>query len=234
MDQKKVEELLRESLEDRRMSRNERGALRDLMDRFIENRHERDWLRSRVFAIAQESLIGPDARDTVEWLESVAGLLVQAERGETSTETQEPDEALFSPGKSCRARIQEAIRTAKKSVDICVFTVTDDRISDSILEAFRRHKGVRIISDNAKADDLGNDVRRLSSQGVPVVFDSTPHHMHHKFAVFDQRSVITGSYNWTRSAADDNHENLVVLSDVGVVAAFQTEFNRLWRRFGGL
>jgi phosphatidylserine/phosphatidylglycerophosphate/cardiolipin synthase-like enzyme len=56
--------------------------------------------------------------------------------------------------------------------------------------------------------------------------------MHHKFAIFDQRLLVTGSYNWTRSAAERNRENLAVTDDRRLVAAFREEFERLWRDFG--
>jgi phosphatidylserine/phosphatidylglycerophosphate/cardiolipin synthase-like enzyme len=53
--------------------------------------------------------------------------------------------------------------------------------------------------------------------------------MHHKFAVFDERLVVTGSYNWTNSAEHANYENIILLDDPGVVNRFRQEFPRLWR-----
>jgi phosphatidylserine/phosphatidylglycerophosphate/cardiolipin synthase-like enzyme len=55
--------------------------------------------------------------------------------------------------------------------------------------------------------------------------------MHHKFAVFDRRSVLTGSYNWTRSAFRANQENTILTEDPTLVRLFEGEFERLWRRF---
>ena len=52
--------------------------------------------------------------------------------------------------------------------------------------------------------------------------------MHHKFAVFDHSQVITGSYNWTRSAAEHNRENLVISHDPQLVEPYQRAFERLW------
>jgi phosphatidylserine/phosphatidylglycerophosphate/cardiolipin synthase-like enzyme len=54
--------------------------------------------------------------------------------------------------------------------------------------------------------------------------------MHHKFAVFDGSLALTGSYNWTRGAARDNEENLVISDAPRFVEAFQGEFERLWRQ----
>jgi phosphatidylserine/phosphatidylglycerophosphate/cardiolipin synthase-like enzyme len=55
--------------------------------------------------------------------------------------------------------------------------------------------------------------------------------MHHKFAVFDGLYLVTGSYNWTRSAATHNEENIVVSSDPRLVADFKRTFDSLWTRF---
>jgi phosphatidylserine/phosphatidylglycerophosphate/cardiolipin synthase-like enzyme len=56
--------------------------------------------------------------------------------------------------------------------------------------------------------------------------------MHHKFAVFDASLVLTGSYNWTRGAAIENEENVIVSGDPRHVTAFSRAFERLWKRLG--
>ena len=37
--------------------------------------------------------------------------------------------------------------------------------------------------------------------------------MHNKFAVIDDEIVLTGSFNWTSAAANNNQENLVVVDN---------------------
>ena len=63
---------------------------------------------------------------------------------------------------------------------------------------------VRVLSDAEKSQDRGSDIRALEQVGIPVVLDDGPAHMHHKFAVFDSSRVLTGSFNWTRSATREN------------------------------
>ena len=77
---------------------------------------------------------------------------------------------------------------------------------------------LRIITDNEKAYDAGSDVTRFQDAKIPLRVDDTPFHMHHKFAVFDREILLTGSYNWTRSAARYNEENLIVTEDPRLVA----------------
>jgi phosphatidylserine/phosphatidylglycerophosphate/cardiolipin synthase-like enzyme len=85
-----------------------------------------------------------------------------------------------------------------------------------------------VVSDDDKAQDLGSDIARLRDIGIPVRLDRTEAHMHHKFAVFDRLRLLSGSYNWTRSAADANHENVLVSDDARLVQPFCRAFDDLW------
>jgi len=137
-------------------------------------------------------------------------------------------EAWFAPHQDVCGRIIQAFRSARSRVDVCVFTITDDRISRAMLEAHRRGVRIRVVSDDDKSGDLGSDIERLAEAGLAVRIDRTPVHMHHKFALFDGEMLVTGSYNWTRSANDDNHENLLVTFDPALVAAYAAELERVW------
>jgi len=146
-----------------------------------------------------------------------------------SKSSQALNHAFFSPGDSCLQAIQAGIDGATSSLKICVFTISDDRITQAILQARRRGVQVRILTDNEKLFDKGSDIRQLAAAGIPVRVDESPNHMHHKFAVFDNKILLTGSYNWTRSAALYNHENLLVTDQPNLVKDFCGEFDRLWQ-----
>jgi cardiolipin hydrolase len=107
---------------------------------------------------------------------------------------------------------------------------SDNHLSVSIILAHQRKVNVRILTDNDKANDRGSDVYALKQQGIPVCMDSSPNHMHHKFALVDQ-SLVNGSFNWTRSASDYNQENIVISDHTGVVQSFDKAFEGLWSRF---
>ena len=136
--------------------------------------------------------------------------------------------AFFSPGDDCLNAIVESIATTEKTLKICVFTISDDRISEAILAAHRRGISIKIITDNNKLHDTGSDIRELAAKGLEVRIDKTRSHMHHKFALFDEVRVLTGSYNWTRSAAMFNHENILVTDNLSIVQDYSREFDRLW------
>lgn len=139
--------------------------------------------------------------------------------------------AFFSPGPDCLGHIVNRFLAARSTVDVCVFTITDDRISRAMLDARRRGVTIRVISDDEKSGDLGSDIPRFREAGIEVRIDHSPFHMHHKFALFDRTRLVNGSYNWTRGAADSNEENIIDTGDAGLVRAFAGEFEKLWAKF---
>jgi len=138
------------------------------------------------------------------------------------------NKAFFSPGMDCLNAIQEGIENAKGEVLICVFTISDNRILQTLLEAHQKGAKIRILTDNDKMNDKGSDVRALVRAGLDLKVDDSHHHMHHKFMVVDGISIYTGSYNWTRSAERYNAENLVVIEDPELASSFALQFESIW------
>ncbi|MBN2526085.1 MAG: nuclease, partial [Deltaproteobacteria bacterium] len=164
--------------------------------------------------------------EAVKWLEKVVKLLDVVQPAPKTH-----SEAWFSPGTDCADAILGAIASARHTIQVCVFTISDDRISHALLDAHHRNVRVRVITDDEKALDMGSDVHWLQKKGIPVKYDNDPGHMHHKFAVFDGQVVIHGSFNWTRSASTQNWEDISVQEDATLVTAFAQHFEYLWHTF---
>lgn len=219
---------LNESFEDQRLSRNEASVFRQLLDEAALNNNELSQLRKHIFTKASEVVRHPHDREVLDWVESLMRVMLV----DTDTQ-QELNEAHFFPSEKGLQRLLSCLASAKTSLDICVFTITDNRISNAIVDAHKRGVKVRVISDNDKASDLGSDVVSLSDAGVPIAVDNEPDHMHHKFAVVDKTILINGSFNWTRSASSRNFENIVLTNQPKLVQSFLQEFERLWTSFRG-
>ena len=225
MNPQEIDARLARTLEDRRLSRSERQDLGEFAASLTSDADRRVVLR-RAFEVARSALTNPDDRSIVGWLEDVVRTV--REGGEAAV-TSGLAEAHFSPGEECPRAIARLMDRASRSVDVCVFTITNDRLADALIAAHRRGIAVRIVTDDAKAEDLGSDVPRFEGAGIPLRVDRSPFHMHHKFAIFDGSKLLTGSYNWTRGASrDNNEENLVVVDDPRLVAPFASTFERLW------
>lgn len=163
----------------------------------------------------------------VKWLSDVVKVLDHA-RPESNIDT----EVWFSPGTECRDAILRHLISARRRLDICVFTIADDDLSAAIIKAHKRGVAVRVITDNDKRFDAGSDIQLLADAGIAIVMDPGKAHMHHKFALVDDRWLLNGSFNWTRSASTVNDENLVVTNDPQQLRVFAAQFDELWQRFG--
>lgn len=218
--------ILEHTLSDYRVSRGEKRILRSVVDEIDPDDQQLAYMRHQAFEIARREVAGPEAHAVLGWLEDVVKVLQP--RPDDTTQT---PKAYFSPGTGCVNAIIGLLRQARNTADVCVFTITDNRIADALVDASQRRVDVRIITDNDKAEDPGSDIARLRNLGLPVRVDRTDNHMHHKYAIFDKSTLVTGSYNWTRSAADRNEENLVVQYDRSLVRRFCDEFDKLWDAF---
>lgn len=227
MDFAALDRSLRETALDFALDAGEKQQLRELGQQLDAGRIR--FLRNRAFDIAREAMLAKpgETLDALRWLEQVVKTLDVA--GETATVV---SSAYFSPGDTCLRRLSDLMRGCRGTLDICVFTIADDRLTDAILDCHARGIRVRVLSDNDKQYDSGSDIERLRTHGVEVRLDDSPAHMHHKFAVFDGRVLANGSFNWTRSATRDNDENLVVSDDANLVRVFGLQFEKLWQQFG--
>lgn len=210
---------------DSTLSVEEAQELRQRLAEHGRHGHDVHALRHELFGMARDRFNSFPDKAVIEWLEAASTLLLPP----AAASAQKPRaEVHFSPGDACVAAIQRFIAQAARQLDVCVFTVADDRLTDALLAAQRRGVRVRLLTDDDKLHDRGSDVRQLHTAGVPVRTDRTAFHMHHKFAVADNRSLLTGSYNWTRSAAEHNLENLLITDDATLVQRYAQEFERLW------
>lgn len=213
---------LRLSIEDEIFSRSEKKSIKALLGDKPLGIEQLNFLRSKIYEIANEKANADNFPFILEWIKNANSALLPKDADKSN--------AFFSPGDACRNIIINQIMYASSRINICVFTISDDRIANAIIDAHKRGRDVRIITDNDKSEDMGSDIARLHKEGVAIKMDSTPNHMHHKFMIVDDSSLITGSYNWTLSAAKYNHENVLLTTEGGLVKSFLKEFGQLWNQ----
>lgn len=226
-----IENALKETIRDGRLSRGETKALREVIGESDLEPKEFALLRTAAFKMAHEWGKTRPMSEVLEWLEDVTALL-EPKSSPRPTGGAGDAAVAFSPGSECLDRILAFVARSLRTLDVCVFTITDDRIAKALIDARKKRVKVRLVTDDEKALDLGSDIERLGDFGIEIAVDREGH-MHHKFAISDQTSLLTGSYNWTRGAAEANHENIIITAEPRIVTPFVGEFERLWGRYGG-
>ena len=136
-------------------------------------------------------------------------------------------EVFFTSQESVEDHMVRLIDRADNSIDMALFELKSARLVGVLARAKERGVHVRLILDaeHAREDLAAGEVRLLggkkgSGRGI----------MHHKFALFDRKQVVTGSFNWTPGAEHSNYENALLLDDPRTVSAYSQEFETLWRR----
>ena len=131
----------------------------------------------------------------------------------------------FTPGTDCEDNIVAEIEKAKK-IDIAVYSITNRKIVDAILDAKKRGAVVRVITDRAMAGNKYSLDEELAAAGIPVVIHKKHKIMHNKYAIFDGKTIVTGSYNWTKNATQSNSENCLFFQQPN--KEYSVHFEKLW------
>ncbi len=227
MDRDRLLDAILSTLDDHRVSRSERKALAALVDDSDPSEHDREVLEARLFEEVGERMRDAGDRQLLHGLRVVLGQL-RRRRSRDEAGDRRPTRVWFGPEDPMAETLCTLIHGVQDTLDVAVFTITDDRVTTALLQAHARGVSVRILTDDDKSGDRGSDIDRLTRAGVPTYLDHSPHHFHHKFAVFDGRSVLTGSYNWTRGAARSNRENFMLTWEPEAVTGYAENFERLW------
>jgi phosphatidylserine/phosphatidylglycerophosphate/cardiolipin synthase-like enzyme len=132
----------------------------------------------------------------------------------TSAANATPDiRVYFSPHGGCTEAVVAAIHQAKKSILVEAYSFTSEPISVALIEAEKRGVDVEVILDKSQEQARGTEADLIAENGIPTYIDSAYRIAHDKVMVIDGSRVITGSFNFTKSAEDYNAENLLVISN---------------------
>jgi phosphatidylserine/phosphatidylglycerophosphate/cardiolipin synthase-like enzyme len=120
-------------------------------------------------------------------------------------------EVLFSPDGGCTDAVVREIRAARTSLDVQAFSFTSAPIAKAVADAHARGVRVRVVLDRSQATQKYSSATYLYNHNVPVWIDRAHAIAHNKVMVIDGRVLITGSFNFTKAAEENNAENLLIL-----------------------
>lgn len=121
-------------------------------------------------------------------------------------------EVFFSPKGGCTQEIINEINGAQSIILVQAYSFTSPSIAQALNNAEIRGVNVKVILDRSNAVDKYSAMNSLNPKSV-ILIDSKHAIAHNKIMVIDNKTVITGSFNFTRSAEDRNSENLLVIKN---------------------
>jgi len=137
-------------------------------------------------------------------------------------------EVYFSLSDNPQKAIIKNINQAQAFINIAMYIFTDREIALPLVKACERGVKVRLYLNQDQVDYKYSQSRFLVQKGIKTRISTNDYIMHNKFAIIDNRILLTGSYNWTFSANNRNDENLIVIDDTEVIEIFQNQFVKLW------
>ena len=143
--------------------------------------------------------------------------------------------AYFSDVDAMSSVVTTEVDAASDRVRLAIYTFTDENIQNALIDAAGRGVSVMVAADAGQSTTLSDQIgvlTNLREAGVEVRIGDGYNGgiLHHKFMVVDGSTVLTGSFNYTRSANEANDENLVVLSDANLAGAYEDAFADVWAR----
>ena len=147
-------------------------------------------------------------------------------------------EVYFTPSYKALDTIVDLINASTKSVDVAMYSFTSRPLSHALVLAKRRGVRVRVVLDRKSNDPKANKYTKylyLKNNAIDIRFAKSHRHwdrdgiMHSKFAVVDDKFVITGSANWTASAFVMNDENIIIVNRYDIANVYAKEFQTLWK-----
>jgi len=114
----------------------------------------------------------------------------------------------------------QAINSAQHQILVQAFSFTSAPIAKAIVDARKRGVDVRIILDKSNAKRGYSAATFLEHADVRVLIDAQHAIAHNKVMIIDGRTVITGSFNFTRAAEQYNAENLVLVHNPAIAEQY--------------
>ncbi|QPN68024.1 phospholipase [Synechococcus sp. CBW1006] len=165
-----------------------------------------------------------------------------------------PVQVLFAPHRRSDPDngliwLGQLLAQAQRRIDLALFVFSAQNLTNVLAQQHQNGVAMRVLADPGFANRSFSEVldllgvalpdRRckieagnrqwaepLAGVGIPQLAGGDK--LHHKIAVIDGKRVISGSFNWSPSAAHQNDETLLVIDSPVLARHFTQEIDRLW------
>lgn len=140
-------------------------------------------------------------------------------------------ESYFSPDDGVAGRIFEILDEAEESIYFMAFSFTTDAFGEAIREQAKNNLTVAGVMEAEQVrSNIGTEYDFFKQAELDVFLDGNEGQMHHKTMVVDEKIIITGSYNFSRSAEINNDENVIIIHNEKIADFFLKEFQRIYQQ----
>ena len=135
-------------------------------------------------------------------------------------------QVFFSPRGGCTEAAVQAIEAARSSILVQAYSFTSAPIAEALVKAHRRGVKVQVLLDKSQRSEKYSSATFVANAGIAALIDAKHAIAHNKVIVIDGDTVITGSFNFTKAAEESNAENMLVIKDANLAAAYTANWHR--------
>jgi len=126
----------------------------------------------------------------------------------------------FTPPSNCTNLITEIIDQSKNTIYMQAYGLTHPEIISSLIKAKERGVKVRVLLDRSNLTQKYSKIEELKQGGIEVGIDKVSGIAHNKIIIADNYTTVTGSFNFTISAAKRNVENVLIIQDSNIAHSY--------------
>ena len=120
-------------------------------------------------------------------------------------------EAYFSPHGGATEAIVKELNSAQNEILIQAYSFTSKPIAKALVEAKKRGIRIEVILDKSQRSEKYSSADFIAHAGILTYIDSAHAIAHNKIMIIDQETLVTGSFNFTNAAENNNAENLLII-----------------------
>jgi phosphatidylserine/phosphatidylglycerophosphate/cardiolipin synthase-like enzyme len=137
-------------------------------------------------------------------------------------------QVYFSPEDDVLNRIIPIVAGAQSNIRFLAFSFTDYPLAKTMIDRYAAGVDVAGVYEKTGSETEGAELKTFLCAHVPVRQDGNPRFLHDKLIIVDNRLVITGSFNFSNNATDNNDENVIIIDNPEIAALYIEEFGRVW------
>jgi phosphatidylserine/phosphatidylglycerophosphate/cardiolipin synthase-like enzyme len=139
-----------------------------------------------------------------------------------------PIQIYFSPEDKVMDRMIPLVASAQSSIRFMAFSFTDYDLAKAMIDRAAEGVDTAGIYEKTGSETEGSEMKTFYCAKVPVRQDGNPRFLHDKVIILDNHIVISGSFNFSSNATQNNDENVIIIDSPEIAGLYMQEFDRLW------
>jgi len=117
--------------------------------------------------------------------------------------------------KDAKERIVDSIKESKSSIYIAMYNFSYKKFAKQLVKASKRGVEITVIFDKSKVKKDDEIYEYLKENNIKVLVPKKK--LHTKIAIFDKKTIVLGSSNWTKESFKENYEIILFSRDSKII-----------------